>query len=75
MTPVIYERIDSNNVRIGTKWFCYRRGIDILNPMKPGVMIFDGQDKRFVSNDWYNLNTSGTYEEFERSFELWIKSL
>jgi len=86
MAPVLYERIDENNVRIGTKWFKFRREVlqntnwfqehapKVLIPF--GVTIYhDSNAKQFNPNDWYPINTSGTYEEFERSFELWIKSL
>jgi len=82
MTPVIYERIDSNNVRIGTKWLKFTKkwtygGPEIAHHFDniSGVTIFEDGAKRFISNSWYDINTSGTYEEFERSFELWIKSL
>lgn len=76
LPPVAYERIDGNNVRIGTTWFCLRRGLSILDPMNPGVMIFYERGcKRFISNSWYPINTDGTYQEFEDSFDRWIKSL
>lgn len=75
LPPVAYERIDSNNIRIGTKWFHLSRNL-LAGGFQHGVLIYhDRGTKQFIANSWYNINTSGTYEEFERSFELWIKSL
>jgi hypothetical protein len=57
--PVIYQRIDNTNVRIGIVWFCLRRGQIILDPMAPGVMIhYDQHTRRFIANSWYSdINT------------------
>jgi len=80
LPPVLYERIDSNNVRIGTKWFKFETAK--LFPWyyswaeRPaGVTIHYDSSKRFISNSWYDINTYGTYEEFEESFNKWIKIL
>jgi len=76
LPPVLYEVIGNGNVRISTTWFSLRRGLSILDPMNPGVMIFtDSNSKRFISNSWYDINTNGTYEEFEESFNKWMESL
>ena len=60
LPPVAYERIDENNVRIGTKWFkCHLRNQNTLRPQ--GVTIYhDPGTKQFISNSWYE------NEEIER---------
>jgi len=65
MDPVLYERIDSNNVRIGTKWFKFHRALGhvsksflISTPIIHGVTIFEDGAKRFIANSWYeDINT------------------
>jgi len=58
MAPVLYERIDSNNVRIGTKWFKFERSKNFpfyysWATRSAGVTIFEDGAKRFISNSWY----------------------
>jgi len=57
MAPVLYERIDENNVRIGTKWFKNVRLCAwpiFRNPTyHEGVVIYYDGAKRFISNSWY----------------------
>jgi len=41
LPPVLYERIDSNNVRIGTKWFQFY----LKFPMQFGLVIWGPKDE------------------------------
>lgn len=54
MAPVLYQRIDDDNSRVGTKWFKFQR-IWFQYTLKPveGVLIFEDGAKRFISNSWY----------------------
>jgi len=61
MAPVLYERIDENNVRIGTKWFKFERPIitwpkseSTIKISPSGVTIFEDGAKRFISNSFYD---------------------
>ena len=56
MAPVLYQHIDENNVRIGTKWFKYSRrliGYGKNAYWQTGVTIFEDGANRFISNSWY----------------------
>lgn len=60
MAPVLYEHIDSNNVRIGTKWFKHEKkyfhnmDMNLTVDRIDGVLIFhDPFCKQFISNNWY----------------------
>ncbi len=61
INPVLYERIDENNVRIGTKWFKRTINLNITggNIFKnDGVTIYHGKIKQFIANSWYSdINT------------------
>ena len=59
LKPVLYERIDEKNVRIGTRWFKFTKNII----WEPGVLKFSGINgvtiygegfKRFIANSWYS---------------------
>jgi hypothetical protein len=55
--PVAYERIDSNNVRIGTKWYKFTQRVHWVRGVMQiisGVTIYDGNVKRFIANSWYD---------------------
>jgi len=80
LPPVIYKLIEGFNefnVRMGTKWFKPRAHWDWphTKDITFGVLIHQDGAKRFISNSWYDINTNGTYEEFEESFNKWMESL
>ena len=83
LSPVLYERIDEKNARIGNKWFKYsieQVGWHMVNlhpivRQQAGVVIYHGKIRQFQSNSWPDIKTDGTYEEFEESFNLWFNRL
>jgi len=73
LPPVLYERINEYNVRVGTVWIMNIRRWSTNLPQ--GTLIYHDNVKRFISNSWYDINTNGTYEEFEESFNKWMENL
>ena len=65
LPPVTYKLIDCNNVRIGEKWFQFRKvwfwrrsiivpSVKVADELL-GVTIFhDAGTKQFISNSWYS---------------------
>jgi len=56
LKPVLYERIDSNNVRIVTLWMKWYYAFIRINgspSILGGVTIYHDGAKQFISNSWY----------------------